>query len=305
MSAAAKLQRAQAAEAGGRNAGKESSLAAKTGQPGAWPREKVLSWLVGLWLVGVMILSNRLLLGWASVQRLKRNQLGVLDPSWREKLSALKRGLGLRRMVGLFQSALVEVPTVVGWLRPVILLPASSLTGLTTGQLEAILAHELAHTCAVWHHGDTDTKETWQNVFIIENGVVRSVIRENGQDLKLRLEGDTPVTDFFAISDMYIGVFGGQHSGDEDCFMRYYCAQAFRSRFDDHVRYMVGGLFSTIPESPGIHLCTSTNGTGINKAQNPSVPWRPRYGDAGPNRGNCKSQICVNDLFMDPSYHQR
>jgi len=167
----------------------------------------------------------------------------------------------------------------------------------------AAVAHELAHTCAVWHHGDTDTKETWQNVFIIENGVVRSVIRENGQDLKLRLEGDTPVTDFFAISDMYIGVFGGQHSGDEDCFMRYYCAQAFRSRFDDHVRYMVGGLFSTIPESPGIHLCTSTNGTGINKAQNPSVPWRPRYGDA--SRPNCKSQLCVNDRYMNSLDHQR
>ncbi len=132
-------------EAGGRNAGKVTSPAAKTGQPGAWPREKILSWLVGFWLVGVIILSNRLLLGWASVRRLKRNQVWVLDSSWQEKLPALKRGLGLRRMVGLFQSALVEVPTVVGWLRPVILLPASSLTGLTTGQLEAVLAHELAH----------------------------------------------------------------------------------------------------------------------------------------------------------------
>ena len=145
VSAAAKRQHPRATEAGGRNAGKVSSLAAEEAQPGAWPREKVLSWLVGFWLVGVIILSNRLLLGWASVQRLKRNQVRVLDSSWQEKLSALKRGLGLHRMVGLFQSALVEVPTVVGWLRPVILLPASSLTGLTTGQLEAILAHELAH----------------------------------------------------------------------------------------------------------------------------------------------------------------
>ena len=34
---------------------------------------------------------------------------------------------------------------VVGWLRPVILLPASALTGLAPSQLEAVIAHELAH----------------------------------------------------------------------------------------------------------------------------------------------------------------
>jgi LysM repeat protein len=43
------------------------------------------------------------------------------------------------------ESALVQIPTVVGWLRPVILLPASALTGLNSQQLEAVLAHELAH----------------------------------------------------------------------------------------------------------------------------------------------------------------
>ena len=45
----------------------------------------------------------------------------------------------------MVQSALVEVPTVVGWLRPLILLPATVLTGLSAGQLHALLAHELAH----------------------------------------------------------------------------------------------------------------------------------------------------------------
>lgn len=45
----------------------------------------------------------------------------------------------------LLESTLVEVPTVLGWLRPVILLPASVLTGLAPDQLRTILAHELAH----------------------------------------------------------------------------------------------------------------------------------------------------------------
>ena len=37
------------------------------------------------------------------------------------------------------------MPTVIGWLRPVVLIPASCLTGLSTLQIEAIFCHELAH----------------------------------------------------------------------------------------------------------------------------------------------------------------
>src|SRR2546428_154855 len=49
------------------------------------------------------------------------------------------------RPVRLLRWTLVPVPAVLGWVRPVILLPASALTGLTPLQLEALLAHELAH----------------------------------------------------------------------------------------------------------------------------------------------------------------
>ncbi len=53
--------------------------------------------------------------------------------------------LRVTRQVKLVESALVEVPAVIGWLRPVILLPASAMTGLTTEQLEALLAHVRRH----------------------------------------------------------------------------------------------------------------------------------------------------------------
>ncbi|MCK4850448.1 MAG: hypothetical protein KAT11_03810, partial [Phycisphaerae bacterium] len=53
--------------------------------------------------------------------------------------------LGITRTVRMLESALVEVPTVVGWLKPVILIPASSLMGISPQQLEAVLLHELAH----------------------------------------------------------------------------------------------------------------------------------------------------------------
>ena len=45
----------------------------------------------------------------------------------------------------LLVSALVQVPTVVGWLRPVVLVPVGALGGLPAEHLEALLLHELAH----------------------------------------------------------------------------------------------------------------------------------------------------------------
>ncbi len=45
----------------------------------------------------------------------------------------------------LLASASATVPFVVGWLRPVVLVPAALLTGLHPAEVEAIFAHELAH----------------------------------------------------------------------------------------------------------------------------------------------------------------
>ena len=53
--------------------------------------------------------------------------------------------LGVNRAVRFAESILVEVPTVIGFLRPIVLLPASAVSGLTTQELEFVLAHELAH----------------------------------------------------------------------------------------------------------------------------------------------------------------
>ncbi len=110
--------------------------------------QRLETWLPSLvtaWLAGVCLLSCRLLAGWWQVRRLARTACGSAGEVWEHKLAQLARRLGVNRSIRLLQSALVEVPTVVGWLRPVILLPASCLTGLSPGQLEAILAHELAH----------------------------------------------------------------------------------------------------------------------------------------------------------------
>jgi polyhydroxyalkanoate synthesis regulator phasin len=53
--------------------------------------------------------------------------------------------LGVGAGVKLLQSGLIEVPMVVGWLSPVILVPAAAFTALTPEQLRMVLAHELTH----------------------------------------------------------------------------------------------------------------------------------------------------------------
>ncbi len=107
--------------------------------------DPALPWLLAGWAAGVLLLSTRFLGSWVRVQRLRRRSASPVPSEWHLVLSRLCRDLKLSRTVRLLQSAAVEVPTALGWLRPVILLPACALAGLSPLQLEAILAHELAH----------------------------------------------------------------------------------------------------------------------------------------------------------------
>ncbi|MGA8809209.1 MAG: M56 family metallopeptidase, partial [Thermoanaerobaculia bacterium] len=101
--------------------------------------------IVLVWLTGVLLLSVRLLFGWMRAHSIAKKNATEAAPEWQRNARRLAQALKLRRAVQLLESAAVEVPTVIGWLRPVVLLPATSLTGLSTEQMEMILAHELAH----------------------------------------------------------------------------------------------------------------------------------------------------------------
>ncbi|HYE15008.1 MAG TPA: M56 family metallopeptidase [Pyrinomonadaceae bacterium] len=112
-----------------------------------WAEERfaaLVPWLVFAWLAGVLALASRAVGGLLVVLRLRRSARPVAEHVT-ELLARVSGRLRVSRTVRLCQSVLVEVPTVVGHLRPVILIPASALTGLTPAQLEAVLAHELAH----------------------------------------------------------------------------------------------------------------------------------------------------------------
>lgn len=101
--------------------------------------------LLASWLLGVALLSVRLSMGWLMARRLTRTfvrepRLEILSNA--ERLMA---ALNITGAVTVLESALVQVPTAMGWLKPVVLLPAQAMTGLSIAQIDALVAHELAH----------------------------------------------------------------------------------------------------------------------------------------------------------------
>ena len=125
----------------------EESEAVATGEVAHAPLafvEMHSSTIAFIWLLGVTILSARLVVTWNRTRGLMASTAPV-SPEFESVAARLSLALGVDRLVRLAQSAAVEVPSVAGFLRPVILVPASSLSGLSVRQLEMILAHELAH----------------------------------------------------------------------------------------------------------------------------------------------------------------
>ncbi len=102
-------------------------------------------WVACLWLLGVSALSMYTASGWIRVQRLKLRGTEALNPAWVETLQSLKRRIRVSKPVRLYTTAVAEVPAVIGWMRPYILLPVTTIMGLNELQMRAVLAHELAH----------------------------------------------------------------------------------------------------------------------------------------------------------------
>ena len=106
--------------------------------------QRLLTAVVALWPWGVVAFSIRLAGGWRLAARL-RSTSHPAPVEWRRTLERIAARVGATQPVRLLVSSLVDVPTVVGWLRPVILVPVEFLTGLSVDHITAILAHELAH----------------------------------------------------------------------------------------------------------------------------------------------------------------
>jgi beta-lactamase regulating signal transducer with metallopeptidase domain len=109
------------------------------------PRPDLYLWLAEAWLTGVIFFSLRAAGGMLTLARLRRREVQPLGSELLKICLDLQRRLGVTRAIRYCESRLLSAPAVIGWFRPVVLLPLTALTGLSPQQLEAVIAHELAH----------------------------------------------------------------------------------------------------------------------------------------------------------------
>jgi TonB family protein len=101
-------------------------------------------WSVPIWCLGVLFFSARLVWGSRQVSQMRRRGEPA-EEALHTAVARIAERMGITRRVSVLISAMADGPSVVGFLRPVILLPTATILGLAPEQLEAVLAHELAH----------------------------------------------------------------------------------------------------------------------------------------------------------------
>jgi beta-lactamase regulating signal transducer with metallopeptidase domain len=101
--------------------------------------------VVLFWLIGFFIYVCKYLADFIYCQKIKQLHTKHPDGQWEMHFSELKNSLGIAGNVQLRISEIINIPCVIGHLKPVVLLPAGLLTGLTQKQIEVILLHELGH----------------------------------------------------------------------------------------------------------------------------------------------------------------
>ncbi|MFC1852607.1 M56 family metallopeptidase, partial [candidate division CSSED10-310 bacterium] len=107
--------------------------------------DQYLPVIVVFWLSGCFILSLRLAGGIYYTNRLKVKQTRAVHRIWLKSLNMLSRKAHIRQSIKLLESALVKVPLTIGYFKPVILLPLGLISNVPPDQVDAILAHEIAH----------------------------------------------------------------------------------------------------------------------------------------------------------------
>jgi bla regulator protein BlaR1 len=119
-------------------------------EPGFWSvfsagLEQQYPVIVAVWAFGFGLFLLRLALGFLYLKRLRRTSRLPEDDAWQFYLQDLSERLAFSKPVQLLESALVRMPVALGFFRPIILVPIGMVNRLSVQEVEAVLAHELAH----------------------------------------------------------------------------------------------------------------------------------------------------------------
>ena len=99
--------------------------------------------IIVAWAIGSIVFMIRIVTGWWYINRLKLNATIIDD--WSDRINELATQIGISKIIHVAESVHIQTPMVIGFVRPMILIPVGMISGLSTEQLEAIFIHELAH----------------------------------------------------------------------------------------------------------------------------------------------------------------
>ena len=100
--------------------------------------------IVNIWILGALFFTARLIHAYLNVRRYAQLE-GKPSPSLEAIFNEMLPSFKIIKQVKLIESDKVLTPMVLGFLKPVILVPLGILNQLETKDVESILAHELAH----------------------------------------------------------------------------------------------------------------------------------------------------------------
>ncbi|MDO6431305.1 M56 family metallopeptidase [Flavitalea sp. BT771] len=133
--------------------------ASRLGVSSFWGSDRIASFLVAgrqliieglpycstLYLLTLCMLFARFGKQYFYSRRLAHAGLSKAAPELRTFVEQTGRRMGIKKVVKVWLSSLVEGPVTLGSLKPIILLPLAMVSHLSPEQMEALILHELAH----------------------------------------------------------------------------------------------------------------------------------------------------------------
>lgn len=97
-----------------------------------------------IWMLGAILFNLRLAAGLVYLDRLRKQSAPIVN-EWHELLQRVSSKLAISRKILLAESPSITAPIVIGFLKPMILIPVGMFSGLSASQVETIFMHELMH----------------------------------------------------------------------------------------------------------------------------------------------------------------
>ena len=110
----------------------------------AAPKPTSAEWLLAVWLIGMILVLSRTMLGLLGAVRLVRRSVAVASGPLAEAAEEARRKMGLKTLPSLRDGSLIAVPMTFGMIRPIVLLPAGA-PDWPGERLQAVMLHELGH----------------------------------------------------------------------------------------------------------------------------------------------------------------